>query len=318
MESDGNPQRKWEGILSFVDQIASGNVSGSDEGRHGKVLLGTAERDGLLRRQNGCILFCDRSVNQTVTGQKTHSSLVFGLLPLEKQSLRDEWEREGCFIQEAGDLGTWQTDAQRPSPTVQVKLGKVWPMVRRLHAGEAGARHLVICRRDSEKTCWWQRWLFSEMVKTHLLGKSGPSFLAAGGLQNPGRRRSVLLQTVGLRPAKQGAPSWEPAGLHWKLSQIQHGRRWSGACDISRPRRPLAKPDRRRLSQGRAAAVSVPSSRWGTFSGEWGSHRLLWENRRRPSRRGQHRSGREAHRLPAQEPPRLQPQPAARGSGSGR
>ena len=221
MESDGNPQRKWEGILSFVDQIASGNISGSDEGRHGKVLLRTAERDRLLHRQNGCVSFCDRSINQTVTGQKTRSNLVFGLLALEKQSLRDEWEREGCFIQEAGNLGTWQTHAQRPSPTVQVKLGKVWPTVRRLHAGEAGARHSVVCRRDSEKTCWWQRWLFSEMVKTHLLGKSGPSFLTAGGLQNPGRSGSVLLRTVGLRPAKQGAPSWGPAGLPWKLSQIQ-------------------------------------------------------------------------------------------------
>lgn len=93
-----------------------------------------------------------------------------------------------------------------------------------------------------------------------------------------------------------------------------NGRRWSGARDTSRPRRPPAKPDRRRLSQGRAA-VSVPGSRWRTFSGERGSHRLLWENRRRPSRRGQHRSGREAHRSPAQEALRLQPQPAARGSG---
>lgn len=46
-------------------------------------------------------------------------------------------------------------------------------------------RQLVVCGHDTQKTCWHPGQLFSNIGRSYLLGKFGPSLLKASGLQIP-------------------------------------------------------------------------------------------------------------------------------------
>lgn len=202
------------------DQIVSGNISGWDEGRQQSSLQNVGLGWVPALSEWGHLAIRSRSL-KLLPNRGPFPNSCLAACHSKSKYLRDKWDREGRCIQEASNLGRWQTNVQRPSLSVQGKLecfkGKAWEMG--LHAGEAHAQQWVICPHDPERTCWWQWWVVSKKTRTYLLGKSGPLFLKPRGPQNLKGNKWVLLQTVGLRSTNKECLSLKQVNLHLQCCQ---------------------------------------------------------------------------------------------------
>lgn len=95
--------------------------------------------------------------------------------------------KEVCFIQETSGPGRWWTNLPKTIFPFQAKpegfKGENRGEGEKAYVQKLVPRRFVECQHNPEQTCWHQQQLFSNVVRTYLMWKSGPSFLKASGLQ---------------------------------------------------------------------------------------------------------------------------------------